>query len=378
MFIAQHVARMQAHRAGIRGTIFRTPDPAFAPPGAKKLCSLVIVLLASQASACSDPALPLIELNGSTMGTSYSIKVVDPAADLHRDTLASLVEAELASLVQQMSTYEPGSELSRFNHSRQTDWVAASNELVEVLDESRQVSMLTGGAFDVTVGPLVELWGFGPEDTGERIPSAPEIAALKAQLGFENIEVRTTPPAIRKLHADIRADLSAIAKGYAVDRLARLLESQGISSYLVEIGGDLRGKGLNPAGSKWRIGIERPTNVGRTMHAVIAIDNTGVATSGDYRNYFERDGQRYSHTINPLTGMPVTHMLASVTVISPQAMRADALATALMALGPDAGFELANREGLAAFFVIRTADGFKDRQTPAFTRHLLDPGANDV
>jgi thiamine biosynthesis lipoprotein len=335
---------------------------------------LAFVVLGLALTACGTGRTPhaLLELAGPTMGTTYSIKVVDPPAHLHRDTLAALVEAELTDLLQKLSTYDPASELSRFNQSRETDWIDASEELVEVLGEARQVSELTDGAFDVTVGPLVDLWGFGPELTGDRIPTAAEIAVLQAGLGFRNIEVRAAPPAIRKLHPDTRIDLSAIAKGYAVDRLALLLESRGISSYLVEIGGELRGRGHNPSGDHWRIGIERPVAGERAVHDVITIDNVGVATSGDYRNYFEKDGQRFSHTIDPHTGRPVTHTLAAVTVISPQTMRADAMATALMVLGPDAGYTLADREGLAALFVVRSADGFVDRHTSAYTTHRFD------
>lgn len=314
----------------------------------------------------------LLELTGSTMGTSYSIKVVDPPVQLNRDTLATLVDTELAALVQQMSTYEPESELSRFNRSRQTDWIGASPELVQVLGEARQVSELTGGAFDVTVAPLVDLWGFGPEFTGDRIPSDAEIHDRLAHIGFGKIEVRRDPPAIRKRDPDIHVDLSAIAKGYAVDRVALLLESRGIARYLVEIGGELRGHGHNQNDERWRIGIETPSAGERRVHAIIAIDDTGVATSGDYRNFFMHDGQRYSHTINPRTGRPVTHALASVTVITPGTMRADAMATALMVLGPDAGYALADREGLAAFFIVRTADGFVNHQTAAFDRHRVD------
>jgi thiamine biosynthesis lipoprotein len=306
------------------------------------------------------------------MGTSYSVKIVDPPAQLRVDALQSLVETELGGLVDRFSTYEPASELARFNASRDTDWVDASDDLVEVLTEARAISELSGGAFDVTVGPLVDLWGFGPEDRGDRVPTDAEVDALRAHVGYANLDMRETPAAIRKHDPDVHVDLSAIAKGYAVDRLATLLESRGIDNYLVEIGGELRGRGRNPAGEHWRIGIEQPVAGERSVHAIIAIDDIGVATSGDYRNYFEDHGQRYSHTIDPRTGRPVIHGLASVTVISPRTLRADALATALMVLGPEAGYALADREGLAALFIVRTADGLVDRQTAAFGKHRLD------
>jgi len=332
---------------------------------------VVLGMLLTACGSGTTPQAPL-ELTGMTMGTSYSIKIVDPPARLHEDALAAQVEAELADLVEHFSTYEPASELARFNHGRHTDWVDASRALVDVLMEARRISELSDGAFDVTVGPLVDLWGFGPEDTGWRIPGDAEIEALRTRVGYAGIEMREQPPAIRKRDPDMRIDLSAIAKGYAVDRVATLLASDGIANYLVEIGGELRGRGHNPAGEQWRIGIEQPVAGKRSVHAIISIDDIGVATSGDYRNYFEDHGQHYSHTIDPRTGRPVTHALASVTVISPLTMQADAMATTLMVLGPDAGFELADREGIAAFFIIRTADGLVDRQTAAFGRYRLD------
>ncbi len=337
----------------------------------RPLTSIVLGLWLIVGVTGCGPHRPL-ELAGPTMGTSYSIKIVDPPGELHMDRLADQVTRELDNLVALFSTYDPSSELATFNRVRRTDWETVSAALVNVLTEARQVSELTDGAFDVTVGPLVELWGFGPDESGDRIPSDAEIARLRTRVGYTGLELRASPPALRKQDPDIHVDLSAIAKGYAVDRLALLLESHGISNYLVEIGGELRGRGHNGAGEPWRIGIEQPVTGARNVHAIIAIDSTGVATSGDYRNYFETQGQRYSHTIDPRTGRPVTHALASVTVISPLTMRADALATALMVLGPEEGYALADREGLAALFIVRTADGLVDRQTTAFARHRLD------
>ena len=324
-------------------------------------------------AACGSAGVPhrQFDISGSTMGTTYSIKVVDPPAQLQRDTLETQVNGELAALTGRFSTFDPQSELEHFNHSRRTQWLPASAELVEVLQEARRVSEASGGAFDVTVGPLVDLWGFGPPRSTDRIPSGPELASLLSHVGYRKVEARNDPPAVRKLDPELRVDLSAIAKGYAVDRVAQLLEARGISRYLVEIGGELRGMGLNSHDDDWRVGIETPSDTAPGLRTIITIDHTGVATSGDYHNYFMKDGQRYSHEIDPHTGKPVTHMLASVTVISPQTMHADAMATALMVLGPDAGFALAAREGLAAYFIIRTANGFVDRQTAAFDRFRI-------
>lgn len=328
--------------------------------------------LALLLAACGDPALRLVELSGSTMGTTYTVKVVGMPAELKKKTLHAEIEEKLNMINAEMSTYDRESELSRFNTNRSTDWVETSSDLATVVREAQHVSELTAGAFDVTVAPLVDLWGFGPEDRQDRIPSPREIAATATRIGYTHVRTRGSPPAIRKDLPDLHIDLSAIAKGYAVDQITELLESRGIANYLVEIGGELRGRGHNDAGNRWRIGIEQPAYGSRDVYAVITINDVGVATSGDYRNFFEKDGVRYSHTINPVTGRPVTHALASVTVIGYSTTEADALATGLLVLGPEEGYRLAEREGIAACFIVRTDDGFIDRQTLAFGRHRAD------
>ena len=334
---------------------------------------LVTLWLGLLLTACGDdPAQArLTEFTGNTQGTTYHIKVVDLPATLAPETAQSAIEAELEDITRQLSTYEPDSELSQFNRSRDTGWFPASAGLVQVLAEARRISELSHGAYDVTVGPLVNLWGFGPGDGDERIPSGAEIAAARTRVGYTHLDIRPAPPAIRKDISDLYVDVNSIAQGYTVDRVAQRLDQLGIANYLVEIGGELRGKGLNQLDGNWRIGIERPTPGERSVYTIIRIADVGVSTSGDYRDYFERDGQRYSHTINPQTGRPVTHRLASVTVISESAMRADALSTALMVLGPEDGYRLAEQAGLAAYFIISTADGFSDRETTAFDRHRL-------
>jgi thiamine biosynthesis lipoprotein len=332
-----------------------------------------MVLLGLMLCACGDdPAQArLTEFTGDTQGTTYHIKVVDLPATLARETAQSAIEAELEDINRHLSTYDPGSELSLFNSSRDTGWVPASEDLVQVLTEARQISELSHGAFDVTVGPLVNLWGFGPGDTGERIPSAADIATARARVGYTHLDIRPAPPALRKDIPGLYVDVNSIAQGYTVDRVAQRLDQLGIANYLVEIGGELRGKGLNHLGGHWRIGIERPTPGERAVYTIIRIADVGVSTSGDYRDYFERDGQRYSHTIDPQTGRPVSHRLASVTVVSETTMRADALSTALMVLGPEDGYRLAEQAGLAAYFIISTDGGFTDRETTAFDRHRV-------
>jgi thiamine biosynthesis lipoprotein len=312
------------------------------------------------------------EFSGLTMGTSWSVKVIDLPGTINQSTVDDSISKTLAAISRSMSTYDTESELSRFNSSSSTDWFAASDALVEVLGAANEVSKLTGGAFDITVGPLVNLWGFGPQDSHGDIPGKDEIDSALARTGYRNIELKQAPAAVRKQLPGLYIDLSAIAKGYAVDRIAELLGQQGIDNYLVEIGGELRARGHNERGTSWRVGIERPLTTARSVYAAIEINEAGLATSGDYRNYFEQDGQRYSHTINPLTGRPVTHRLASVTVIAASTMRADALATAMMVLGPEDGYALAERESIVALFIIRADDGFIDRPSSAFTHYQAD------
>jgi thiamine biosynthesis lipoprotein len=339
-----------------------------------RLCkALCLVFLVLSVMGCSDDSsrARLKEFDGDTQGTTYHIKVVDLPATLTPDTVRNAIEAELDDITRHFSTYTTDSELSRFNRSRDTGWIPASAGLVQVLSEARQISELSQGAYDVTVAPLVDLWGFGPGDTGDRIPSETDIAAAQARIGYTRLGIRSSPPALRKEFPDLTVDVASIAQGYTVDRVAERLENLGIANYLVEIGGELRGKGLNQLGGHWRIGIERPTPGERAVYTIIRIADVGVSTSGDYRDYFERDGQRYSHTINPQTGRPVTHRLASVTVVSESTMRADALSTALMVLGPEEGYHLAEQAGIAAYFIIKSDDGFTDRETTAFDRHRL-------
>jgi thiamine biosynthesis lipoprotein len=306
------------------------------------------------------------------MGTLYTVKIVDPPRSVDPQALRAGIDRLLRQVDTRMSTYMPDSELSRFNAARTGDWIAVSPGLVTVLKEALRVSEATGGAFDVTVGPLVNLWGFGPGGGADELPSDGALQAALARVGYRHLHLRDSPPAVSKDRPDLYVDLSAIAKGYAVDRVTEYLASQDMENYMVEVGGEVRARGHNARGTRWRIAIERPSAHGRAVQLIVALDDAGVATSGDYRNYFERDGYRYSHTIDPTTGRPITHTLASVTVIAPSTMHADALATGLMVLGPQKGYALAGRLGLAAFFILKIEDGFRERTTPAFIPYRSD------
>jgi thiamine biosynthesis lipoprotein len=315
-------------------------------------------------------------LEGRAMGTVFSVKVVPPRGlDLTESGVASAVGAAIAAVDQRMSTYREDSELSRFNRHGLGPF-AASPELVEVMAEAQRVSALSDGAFDITVGPLVDAWGFGPKPTAAS-PSEDEIARLLSATGFGRLSVDAATGSLRKSLAELRCDLSAIAKGYAVDRVAEALAGLGVTGHMVEIGGEVRAAGRTADGGIWRIGIERPQQGRGDIWKVVELADAALATSGEYRNYYERDGVRISHTIDPRTGRPITHTLASVTVIHPICMTADALATALNVLGPEAGPDLAAREGIAALFLIRdAAGGFVERSSPAWPHG--NAGAGDV
>jgi thiamine biosynthesis lipoprotein len=331
---------------------------------------LAAVCLSLTLVACEGRAPQVVQFDGPTMGTYYSVKVVRPPPGRDPVRLRAGIERVLAQVNREISTYDESSELSRLNRNPSTDWIAVSERLLVALREAQRVSRLSGGAFDVTIGPLVNLWGFGPEPGAERLPSAEDVRRARARVGFERLRLRQVPPGVRKQRGDVYVDLSALGEGYGADRMAGYLESEGVRDYMVAIAGAIRVKGRNAAGRPWAIAVETPTPGRREAHRVIRVADGGLSTSGDYRNFFERDGRRYSHEIDPHTGEPVTHRLASVTVVSDSAMRADALATALMVLGDEKGPRLAAAERLAAFFIVRSGAGLEETSTPAFDRYL--------
>ncbi|HFD79738.1 MAG TPA: FAD:protein FMN transferase [Gammaproteobacteria bacterium] len=337
-----------------------------------RFCALLFASCALLLAACSQRLPPQAGFEGFTMGTSYSVRLAGLSAWFDLYALQRGVQRRLEEVDARMSTYRADSELSRFNRNPSTDWVPASPELVRVIAEAQRISALSDGAFDVTVAPLVDLWGFGPEPGEDRVPEEAAIRGALARVGYRKLHVRRQPPALKKDRGDLHVDLSAIAKGYAVDVVADYLSAQGVDDYLVEVGGEMRASGHKAGGQPWRIGIERPQPGQRSVYAVVALSDVAVATSGDYRNYFRQQGRLYSHTIDPRTGRPVSHHLASVTVLAASSMYADGMATALDVLGPGAGFELAEREGLVAFFIVRTEKGFEDRATRAFARYSLE------
>lgn len=330
---------------------------------------LATAAIAFLLSACTSER-ELSEFSGPIMGTTYSVKIAGPLPDdVAIETIREDVEAVLKMTDRAMSTYRGDSQITAINRKDSEKPTMLWPEVYEVLNAAVEVSRETDGAFDITVGPLVNLWGFGPShdsSSKDTVPDDEEIAEALSHTGMDKIRIDHKPPALRKLDAFVYLDLSGIAKGYAVDRAAEVLEDYGLRDYLVEIGGDLKTRGRNAENRPWRIALEKPVSGTRQVAYVIEPGDLAVATSGDYRNYFERNGVRYSHTIDPRTGRPVTHKVASVTVATSSGMRADALATALLVMGLEEGRKFANFKNLAAQFVVRTDKGFETHATPAF------------
>lgn len=325
----------------------------------------VIVLAASLLLLTACGAREPQQLRGSSMGTSWQVKFI--ASSAQADGLQTRIEERLAELTRQMSAWEPDSDLSRFNRAAAGTWQELPPDFFKVLEHALELARETAGAYDPTVAPLVDLWGFGAAGTPRQIPPTPEdIAAAQARIGWARIALdRAHHRALQP--GDMRIDVNSIAPGYAVDALATLLRERGIQNFLVELGGEIHADGSRADGTPWQVAVEDPQALSaRSFDTIVALRDAGLGTSGDYRAGFDYAGRHYPHTIDPRTGEPVQHRLAAVTVIAPTTMAADARAAALLVLGPDAGMEFARRHGLAAVFTLRTPSGSERRTTPAF------------
>jgi thiamine biosynthesis lipoprotein len=317
--------------------------------------------------------LEIKKLSGRTMGTSWSVVIANPIASHDQDSLQTEIEAVLLEVNRQMSTYDPGSEISQFNQSNELNtWFPVSELFAVTTAKALGFSEISSGAFDPTVGPLVNLWGFGPDAGSDALPQIKSLTQPKHRLDFLLLLCAHQKPMVeqRSSNASLgRLDLSAIAKGIGVDQIYTLLDDQGYANFLVEIGGEVRVKG-DKDGLGWKIAVEKPIKGERAVEQVLSLKNVALATSGDYRNYREIDGVAYSHTIDPSTGRPVTHQLASVTVADSECAMADGWATTLLVLGPDKGYELAVSRKIPAMFIERSGDTFIVKQTPRFERLL--------
>lgn len=307
------------------------------------------------------------------MGTTYSVKVVAPPPDVDSRVVRSAIDEVLARIDARMSTYRPDSEISRFNAAPADEWLQVSGDLAFVIEAAQKVSEQSAGALDITIAPLVSLWGMGPDGELKALPDAAAIDAARSRVGYRKLELRRQPPALRKQLPELTIDLNAVAPGYAVDLLCSRLIALGVKNVMVDIGGEVRALGRNALGEPWRIAVERPIDAPPKPYAIARIDDAAITTSGEYRHYIVRDGRRYSHTIDPRTGRPVEHRLASVVVVQPTALEADAWATALNVLGEHEGFMLAERLQIPALFIVSDGSRLTHSMTTKFEPYLAQP-----
>lgn len=347
--------------------------------GRMRLPCLLPVLAAMVAmvamAGCVAPP-PLETLQGRTMGTTWSVKLVRPAG-LTRQRLQQGIQDEVDRVVAQMSTYEADSDLSRFNRAPAGTWHTLPDEFFGVLSHALALAADTGGAFDPTVGPLVDLWGFGPGKQQRRVPSDADIAAARARVGWQRVQLDDTSKRAFQ-PGGVQVDLSAVAKGFGTDQVARALERMGVAHYLVDISGELRAHGRRPDGSDWQVAIEKPGAAAGSVdrpdqvERIVVLRDRAIATSGDYRHFFEDGGRVYSHHIDPRSGQPVAHRIASVTTIAADCMHADSIGTAIMVLGPEQGMAYAAEHGLAVLLILHDGQDFEERISPAFA-DLMQP-----
>lgn len=330
--------------------------------------SLLIVLVLAALSGCGQS---VERFGGPTMGSSYTVQFVPAGKSPDAAKLKAEVDTILASLDEQFSTYRADSVVSRFNALPAGACLGLPADMLTLWRYGEQLSQQSGGAFDLTVEPLMNLWGFGPQSRSERVPEAAALERERARVGHQHL--RLNGDQLCK-EVDAQLDFDSVVAGYAVDRVSARLAELGLTDYLVEITGELKAVGHKPDGKPWRIALEVPSSEReRQVERSVALDGIGLSTSGDYRNYFEEGGQRYSHTFDPRTGTPVRHGLASVTVADAQALHADGLSTLLMVLGPEEGYTFAERNGLAAFFIVRQGEGFVTRATTRFEALFPSP-----
>ena len=337
------------------------------------LRALFVVCMLWMLSACEQPR-QIHLLGGETMGTTWSVKVVDLPAGVTLTTVREDIELLLESINRQMSTYRPDSDVSRFNRAEAGSWQVLPADFWRVIRYSLQLAEDTDGAFDPTVGPLVNLWGFGPDAKRDKPPLAAELEAVRATIGYQRLAWREADQALLQ-PGSVYVDLSAVAKGYAVDKIADLLIGLGVENLLVEIGGELRAHGGKPAGQRWKVAVEKPLPGVREVAHILEMKDMAIATSGDYRNYFQVGERRYSHIIDPRSGYPVNHRLVSVSVLHPRCAEADALATALTVMGAEEGMAWAEARQLAVLFMVQSGSTVEEYPSSAFRRLLAEEAA---
>ncbi|WP_288098327.1 FAD:protein FMN transferase [Pseudomonas sp.] len=323
------------------------------------LVTLIVML-----SACGNGD-SMESVGGPTMGSTYSIKYVRHAGLPAAADVRVEVEKILADIDRQLSTYRSDSDIERFNELPANRCQKMPASILKLIRVGEQLSEQSEGSYDLTVEPLLNLWGFGPQGREEKVPAEQALAQARQRVGYQHLRIEGDQLC---KDAAVEVDFNSIAAGYAVDTIAARLEALGIHDYLAEATGELKAAGKKLDGSPWRIALEEPRDDQQVAERIIAVDGFGLSTSGDYRNYFEQDGQRYSHTFDARSGAPVSHSLASVTVIHPSALMADGLSTLLLILGPERGWDYAEKHDIGAFFVIRADTGFVTRTSHAFER----------
>lgn len=320
-------------------------------------------------ASCSD-APDKIMFSGKTMGTTYSVTLYSKDPRHNKEEIQRKVDIVLERVNAQMSTYDPESELSRFNQFEGTEPVVISRDLERVVTRALEIAEQTDGALDVTVGPLVNLWGFGPQARPEQEPSREQLEEIRRKVGYKKLRVENHQ--LIKDEPDMYVDLSTIAKGYGVDRVGHLLNQLRIKQYLVEIGGEVLSKGGKPDEASWKLAIEKPVSTERAVQRVVEFKDGALATAGDYRNYYEEDGRRYSHIIDPKTEFPIQHNLVSTSVYAEDTMSADAYATALMVMGTDKAKSFSKKHNMAVMLIYKTDEGFEEYISQAFEPLLTE------
>lgn len=328
-------------------------------------------------AGCDDrpsPAPSSLVLEGKTMGTFWRVSLA--GVESQRATeLKQAIQQQLDADDQELSTWKKNSDLSRFNQYRGQQPQAVSENMADIVTLALRIGKKTAGAMDITVGPLVNLWGFGPDKQPDSIPSQAQIDAARALTGLQHLKVIQTGEG-QWLQKDLPAlyvDLSTVGEGFATDHLARLMEQQGINNYLVSVGGAVLTRGKNSDGKAWRVAIQKPTDKENAVEAIVDLQGHGISTSGSYRNYYELDGKRISHVIDPVTGRPIEHKLVSATVIATTALEADGWDTGLMVLGTEKARQLALQDKLAVYLITKEGEGFSSWMSPQFAAFIQKP-----
>ncbi|ADO47764.1 FAD:protein FMN transferase ApbE [[Enterobacter] lignolyticus] len=336
------------------------------------LAMVVFIAGCDNSSAPSATASSATVLEGKTMGTFWRVSVINLDND-KSEALRKKVQAQLDADDMLLSTWKNNSALMQFNHSTSLSPWPVSEAMADIVTASLRIGAKTQGAMDITVGPLVNLWGFGPDKQPVKTPDRAQIDAARARTGLQHLTVinKSGGQYLQKDIADLFVDLSTVGEGYAADHLARLMEQEGISRYLVSVGGALVSRGMNADGKPWRVAIQKPTDRENAVQAIVDINGHGISTSGSYRNYYELDGKRISHIIDPQTGHPIDHKLVSVTVIAPTALEADGWDTGLMVLGTEKAKQVVREQGLAVYMIFKEGDGFKTWMSPQFETFLV-------